>query len=112
MTMRLEIDYTANAAYLTLHDGAVASTREVSPGVNVDIDDLDTVLGIEVLGLDVFIPYTELTTHYHVRSGELRALEVIRPNVTSFVARQVVPASGNGVQAIRQGEVSAEPTSV
>jgi len=106
--MRLGIDYTANAAYLALHDGVVASTREVAPGVNVDLDDFDTVIGIEVLGLDVFIPYSELTTRYHVLSTELRALEIIRPNVTSFVVRQAIPASDVAVQATRQGEVSAE----
>jgi len=111
MTMRLEIDYTANAAYLTLHDGTVVSTREVAPGVNVDLDEFDTVLGIEVLGLDVFIPYSELTTRYHVVRAELQALEIIRPNVTSFVARQALPAPDIVVRAARQGEVS-EPMSV
>jgi len=105
--MRLEIDFTANAAYLALHDGVVTSTREVTPGVNVDLDEFDTVLGIEVLGLDVFIPYSELTRQYHVLSAELRALEIIRPNVTTFVARQVVRPSDVRSQVALQSEVAS-----
>jgi len=50
--MRLDVDLTANAAYLTLRDGVVASTREVAHGVNVDFDEFSAVIGIEVLVLD------------------------------------------------------------
>lgn len=69
---QLVVDMTANAAYLRLHDAKVERTCEVSPGVLVDMDEMNQVVGIEVLDLDAFIPATDLVTTYHVRSDEVR----------------------------------------
>lgn len=91
---KLMIDSDANAAYLRLHDGEVQRTCEVAPGVLVDLDSMNVVLGIEVLTLDTHIPYTELVQRYHVRSDEVRVLDLIRPSVTSFISRQT-----NGAQS-------------
>ncbi len=85
---KLMIDNDVNAAYLRLHDGVVDRTCEVAPGVMVDLDSLNVVLGIEVLTLDTHIPYTELVQKYHVRSDEVRVLDLIRPSVTYFISRQ------------------------
>lgn len=91
---KLMIDSDVNAAYLHLHDGKVEQTCEVAPGVNVDLDEMNVVVGIEVLTLDTHIPYTELVQKYHVRSDEVRILDLIRPNVTYFISRQT-----NGIPA-------------
>lgn len=88
MLPKLTVDFSANAAYLKLRDGKVAKTYEVSPGVMVDQDEMDVVIGVEVLVLDAQIPYTDLTLKHHIHSDDLKSLELIRPNVTSFMARQ------------------------
>ncbi len=100
---KLMIDNDVNAAYLRLHDGEVVQTSEVAPGVMVDLDAMNVVLGIEVLTLDTYIPYTDLVQRYHVRSDEVRILELIRPSVTYFISRQTsgMPAridEGSGVR--------------
>ena len=88
MNATLTVDLTADVAYLRLDDGEVARTCEVSPGVYVDLNEFDVVIGVEVLALDALIPYSELATKFHVRQDHLRVLEQNRPNVTSFVAHQ------------------------
>lgn len=88
METSLSIDFDADAAYLQLHEGEVVETQEVAPGVLVDLDQNRVVLGIEILDLDVFIPYTVLIQQFHVRQDEVRFLDYIRPKVTSFVQRQ------------------------
>ncbi len=85
---KLTVDFTANAAYLRLCDEKIATTREVAPGVLVDLDAMGVAVGVEVLDLDVMIPYADLKTYVHVRQEDLRILDLIRPSVTSFVARQ------------------------
>lgn len=104
MNPTLTVDFTADVAYLRLGDGEVARTCEVSPGVYVDLDPYDVVIGVEVLALDSLIPYSELTTKFHIRREHLAVLEQVRPNVTSFVARQPRPeqlsdGARNGVPA-------------
>ena len=84
---RIDVDFTANAAYLRLHEGTVARTEEVSAGVMVDLDDMGVVLGVEVLDLGVFIPYSDLVHKFHVRTEEVRYLETIRPSVATLVTR-------------------------
>jgi len=89
MKARLSIDLEADAAYLKVSDNTVVRTSEVSPGVQVDLDEYNMVVGVEVLALDVEIPVEELTTKYHMREEQMLILGAIRPSVTSFVARQV-----------------------
>ena len=50
-TYQIEIDEEADAAYVRVAEGAVASTREVADGILVDFDAEDRMLGVEVLGL-------------------------------------------------------------
>jgi uncharacterized protein YuzE len=47
----IEIDETADTAYLRLSAIPVAQTREVAPGVMVDFDAKEQIVGVEVLGL-------------------------------------------------------------
>jgi uncharacterized protein YuzE len=103
MTANLTVDFTADAAYLTLSDNEIVETCEVATGVLVDLDDMRVVVGVEVLALDVHIPRDRLVTDYHMRSEDLAVLDNIRPTVTSFVQRQSAPyaaaTSADGVLA-------------
>lgn len=47
----LELDTNANAAYVRIADGAVASSRELDPQRVVDYDAAGQVVGIEFLGV-------------------------------------------------------------
>lgn len=49
--MKLKIDEDADALHLQLIDVPVVESEEVAPGVIVDYDDADQVVGIEVLYL-------------------------------------------------------------
>ena len=49
--MKLRIDEEADALHLQLIDVPVVESEEVAPGVIVDYDDADQVVGIEVLYL-------------------------------------------------------------
>ena len=49
--MRLTIDEEADALHLQLVDATVIQSEEVAPGVIVDYDAADEVIGIEVLYL-------------------------------------------------------------
>lgn len=47
--MIIQLDPEADALYLTLKRGRVAKSREVEPGVILDLDRTGRVLGIEML---------------------------------------------------------------
>ena len=49
--MKLRIDEEADALHLQLADAPVVESQEVAPGVIVDYDAMDQVVGIEVLYL-------------------------------------------------------------
>lgn len=49
--MKLKIDLQADALYLTLSDEPAVRSEEVSPGIIVDYDGQDRVVGIEMLYL-------------------------------------------------------------
>lgn len=54
--VRLEIDHTAGAAYVTLSDAEVVSTVEVTDEVCIDLDAFGVAVGIEILNLAAQIP--------------------------------------------------------
>jgi uncharacterized protein YuzE len=58
--MKLKVDQQADALYLTLSDAPASRTDEVSPGVLVDFDDQDRVVGIEMLYLSKRAPGLDL----------------------------------------------------
>ena len=47
--MRIKFDAEADALYIRLHDAEILKSEEVSPGVIVDFDGQDRVVGFEVL---------------------------------------------------------------
>ena len=49
--MKFRIDERADALYLTLSEAATIRSEEVSPGIIVDYDQQDRVIGIEMLYL-------------------------------------------------------------
>lgn len=48
-SIRIDIDQSADAAYIRLSDKAVARTVELTDDVYVDLDDLGVAVGIEIL---------------------------------------------------------------
>lgn len=49
--MKLKVDQESDALYLTVDDSPVIGSQEVAPGVVLDFNDRDEVVGIEILGL-------------------------------------------------------------
>ncbi len=54
--MKLKVDKQADALYLTLSEAPASHSEEVSPGIIVDYDDQDHVVGIEMLYLSKRAP--------------------------------------------------------
>ena len=54
--MRLHVDKEADALYLRLDDSKIIESEEVAPGVIVDYDRKNTVVGVEVLHLSKRAP--------------------------------------------------------
>lgn len=47
--MKLHVDREADALYLRLDDSAIIESEEVSPGVVLDYNDANEVVGVELL---------------------------------------------------------------
>lgn len=58
--MRLKVDQKNDALYLRLDESAVIESEEVRPGVILDYDADDNVVGIEILGLSKRVPVEKL----------------------------------------------------
>jgi len=54
--MKLKVDEQADALYLRLDDSKVIESEEVSPGVVLDFNDQNQVIGIEILHLSKRTP--------------------------------------------------------
>lgn len=54
--MRLKVDYKNDALYFRLDESAVVESEEIKPGVILDFDRNDNVVGIEILGLSKRVP--------------------------------------------------------
>ncbi|NLX04289.1 MAG: DUF2283 domain-containing protein [Phycisphaerae bacterium] len=49
--MKLKVDQQADALYLSLDDSQIVEAEEVSPGIVVDFNDRNEVVGVEILHL-------------------------------------------------------------
>jgi uncharacterized protein YuzE len=49
--MKIRVDEKADALYLRLDDSKIVDSKEVAPGVVVDYDASDQIVGIELLHL-------------------------------------------------------------
>ena len=60
--MKLKIDKQADALYLRLNDSNIVQSEEVSPGIVVDYDESNVVVGIEILYLSRRSPQIDLSS--------------------------------------------------
>ena len=49
--MKLKVDQKADALYLRLNDSKIVESQETSPGVVLDFDENNQVIGVEILNL-------------------------------------------------------------
>lgn len=49
--MKLNVDKSADALYLRLDDSSIVESEEVSPGVVLDYNESNEVVGVEILNL-------------------------------------------------------------
>lgn len=59
--MRLHVDKEADALYLRLDDSQIVESEEVSPGVVLDFNERNQVVGIEMLNLSKRTPNLDLS---------------------------------------------------
>lgn len=55
--MKLKVDEKADALYLRLDESKIVESEEVSPGIVLDYNDKNQVVGIEVLRLSSRSPH-------------------------------------------------------
>ena len=60
--MKLKIDRESDALYFRLDEAAVVDSEEVQPGVILDFDKQNRVVGIEILGISARVPIEKLRT--------------------------------------------------
>lgn len=68
--MQLEYDLSVRALYIRLSDKTIARTREVDDNTNVDLDKDGTVVGIEVIDIDLPWAVTEVLRDFDLPAGE------------------------------------------
>jgi uncharacterized protein YuzE len=56
MSIRLQYDRSADAAYLRFSDEPIIESEEVSPGVVLDYDESGKIVALEVLGAASRLP--------------------------------------------------------
>ena len=59
--MKLDVDSEADALHLRLDDSVIVQSEEVSPGVVLDYNDANEVVGVEMLHLSKRSPGLNLT---------------------------------------------------
>lgn len=94
----IEVDGTAQAVYVDLGVGerGIASTVEVLPNVNVDLDDFGVAVGVEVLTLSLRgIPLSELTAKCHFREED-QALVRKLPDIIEQLAGNASASQTDG----------------
>jgi uncharacterized protein YuzE len=60
--MKLKVDKESDALYFRLDEAAVVESEEVQPGVILDFDKENRVVGIEILGIGSRVPLEQLRT--------------------------------------------------
>ena len=54
--MKLKVDHEADALYVRLDDSRIVESEEVSPGVVLDYNEQEQVVGVEILGISKRAP--------------------------------------------------------
>lgn len=60
--MKLKVDRENDALYFRLDEAAVVESEEVQPGVILDFDKENRVVGVEILGISSRVPLENLRT--------------------------------------------------
>jgi uncharacterized protein YuzE len=60
--MKIDIDKEADALYLRLDDSKITESQEVAPGIILDYNAADQVVGIEMLNLSRRTPYLDVSS--------------------------------------------------
>ena len=60
--MKLKIDKESDALYFRLDEAAIVESEEVQPGVILDFDKENRVVGIEILGISSRVSVENLRT--------------------------------------------------
>jgi len=60
VTMKVTIDKDADALYIRLSNTQIYDSEEVKPGVILDYDDQDNLIGIEILRVSERVPRSKL----------------------------------------------------
>ncbi len=59
--MKLKVDQQSDALYFRLHENRIVESEEVRPGVILDFDENDRVIGVEFLGISARATKEDLT---------------------------------------------------
>ena len=59
--MKMNIDKEADALYLRLDDSPIIESQEVAPGIILDYNEADQVVGIEMLNLSKRTPSLDVS---------------------------------------------------
>ena len=86
MNIELTIDEAANSAYIRLLSSPVKTSKAVNDDVVIDLNEMNLVVGIEILDLEAEIPFTQLTTEFHVHSQTVELLRRLRPSISGFMS--------------------------
>ncbi len=100
MPFTVRVDVEADAAYILMTDRKVAKTVEVGPSVQVDLDELGVVVGIEMLSIDARIPFGELVTQFHVHTADIDLLRILQPSIQVSMMQS---GDGSSRQDTREG---------
>ncbi|KDA04902.1 hypothetical protein DC31_02175 [Microbacterium sp. CH12i] len=98
----VEVDTTADAAYISMSDEAVAETVQVTDDVLVDFDEFRIVAGIELLRIDADIPFQKLIDDCHVHSDDVETLRKLRPSIGHHFR-----SSSEGTTRVVQGALTS-----
>ena len=59
--MKVRYDQTADAIYLRLDESPIVESEEVQPGIILDFNGDNQVVGVEILGVKTRAPQADLT---------------------------------------------------
>ncbi len=65
--MRITVDTENDAMYLRLDESAIVESEEVQPGVILDYDENNVLIGVELLNLSRRV-ITEMTKNLHIET--------------------------------------------
>ncbi len=60
--MKVTIDKEADAIYMRLSDAIIKDSEEIKPGVILDYDDENNLIGIEILNISERVPSATLAS--------------------------------------------------